>query len=113
MTDNSGQEEFPEEKTRICPSCRMRISVLATRCLHCGESVGRPKDETRELSTQDLGGETIYHRAPSGSVIDALEAFREEEDASAQAGPDNHFSSPSGVGWGRRAVDTTPTDRGR
>lgn len=57
----------------------MMISVLATKCRWCGEDVGKPKDETRELSITDLGGETIYHRAPSGSVMDALESFRVEE----------------------------------
>ncbi len=70
MTDNTG------EKVRICPSCRMSISVLATKCRFCGETVGKPKEETRELTVSDLGGETIQHRAPSGSIIEALESFR-------------------------------------
>lgn len=69
------------EKTRLCPSCRMSISVLATKCRFCGENVGRPKDETRNLSIQDLGGETIVHYAPSSNVMEALEAFRAEETA--------------------------------
>jgi hypothetical protein len=69
----------PNEKQRVCPSCRMTISVLATKCRYCGEEVGKPKDETRNLTADDLGGETIFHRAPSGSVMDALEAFRLEE----------------------------------
>lgn len=72
--------DFPrQEKTRICPSCRCQISVLATKCRFCGEEVGKPKEESRTLSIHDLGGEQVYHRAPSGSVIDALESFRVEE----------------------------------
>jgi len=70
LSDNAG------EKVRICPSCRMSISVLATKCRFCGEVVGKPKEETRELSVSDLGGETIQHKAPSGSIIEALESFR-------------------------------------
>ncbi|MBM3289605.1 MAG: hypothetical protein FJY92_05590, partial [Candidatus Hydrogenedentes bacterium] len=68
------------EKSRLCPSCRMEISVLATKCRFCGESVGRPRDETRSLSIDDLGGETIRHYAPSSSVMEAMEAFRSEHD---------------------------------
>lgn len=68
------------EKTRLCPSCRMEISVLATKCRFCGESVGRPRDETRALSVNDLGGETVRHYAPSSSVMEAMEAFRSEHD---------------------------------
>lgn len=59
----------------------MEISVLAVRCRFCGVEVGRPKEAARELTASDLGGETIYHRAPSGSVLDAMEAFRAEETA--------------------------------
>ena len=74
----------PVEKQRVCPSCRCLISILATKCRYCGEEVGKPKDETRALTSQDLGGETVYHRAPSGSVMDALESFRLEETSAAQ-----------------------------
>lgn len=69
------------EKHRTCPTCRMEISVLATRCRFCGSEVGRPKEKARQLTASDLGGETIYHRAPSGSVLDAMEAFRAEEES--------------------------------
>ena len=58
----------------------MEISVLAVKCRFCGESVGRPRDETRSLSIDDLGGETIRHYAPSSSVMEAMEAFRSEHD---------------------------------
>jgi hypothetical protein len=75
------------EKLRVCPSCRMQISVLATKCRYCGEEVGKPKEETRTLSVHDLGGENVLHRAPSGSVMEALESFRVEETFSSSEGP--------------------------
>ncbi|MDX9971779.1 MAG: hypothetical protein RBU21_02185 [FCB group bacterium] len=53
--------------------------MLATKCRFCGESVGRPKDEARSLTIEDLGGETVVHYAPSSNVMEALEAFRMEE----------------------------------
>ena len=70
---------------RLCPTCRMAISVLATKCRYCGEPVGRPRDESRKLTVNDLGGmgESMY--APSENVLDAMEAFRQEELATAQA----------------------------
>ena len=74
----SGEDNPKSEKSRICPSCRMQISVLAVKCRFCGEEVGKPKEEQRTLSINDLGGEVIQHRAPSGSVMEALEAFRVE-----------------------------------
>ncbi len=69
------------DKLRLCPSCRMQISILAVKCRYCGEEVGRPRAEQRSLTIRDLGGETVMHVAPSKSVIDALQAFREEEHA--------------------------------
>lgn len=68
-----------DEKMRTCPSCRTQISVLASKCKFCGEVVGKPKEETRSLSINDLGGENIQHRAISSSVMDALESFRIED----------------------------------
>lgn len=80
-------EEKPlGEKTRTCPSCRCTISVLATKCRYCGESVGKPKEEARKLSINDLGGENIQHRALSSSVMDALESFRIEDAKDGDAG---------------------------
>lgn len=76
-----------DDRTRSCPTCRMEISVLATKCRFCGDKVGRPKDETRTMTIDDLGGETITRYAPSSNVMDALEAFRTEE-ARAQRPPD-------------------------
>ena len=102
-------DSHSEEKNRICPSCRMAISVLAVKCRFCGEEVGKPKEEQRTLSINDLGGEIIHHRAPSGSVIEALEAFRvetglegDEPDESGEAGTlsedDSAFDSDFGTG---------------
>lgn len=79
MGDSSGPKRT--EKMRLCPTCRMEISTLATKCRYCGEEVGRPRDESRSLSVSDLGGETVQHYAPSSSVMEALEAFRSEEDS--------------------------------
>lgn len=77
------------DKTRLCPSCRMDISILATKCRHCGENVGRPKVEAHHLTVRDLGGETQTRYTPSGNVMEAIEAFRVDEDLG---------SSDSGLG---------------
>lgn len=102
-------EDLPrEDKLRLCPSCRMEISSLAVKCRYCGEEVGKPKLEQRTLSIDDLGGESVYHRAPAGSVIEALEAFRVEAglemgdgaqapDASANAGGSGIGVGPDGM----------------
>jgi len=83
-----------EDNMRLCPTCRMEISTLATKCRYCGEEVGRPRDESRALSIADLGGETVQHYAPSSSVMEALEAFRSEEDSE----PDiEEEAAPSGI----------------
>jgi hypothetical protein len=57
----------------------MEISVLAVKCMYCGEKVGRPKDEQRNLTVDDLGGESGLQYTPSSSVMEALESFRVEE----------------------------------
>jgi hypothetical protein len=86
VQDSPGQRR--DEKMRLCPTCRMEISVLATKCRYCGEEVGRPRDESRSLSVSDLGGETVQHYAPSSSVMEALEAFRSEtEEPKPQVAP--------------------------
>ena len=82
-----------EERTRPCTTCRMPVSILATRCRYCGTELGRPREETRSLTSQDLGGETVKHYAPSSNVMDALESFRTERaaqkrQASGEAGGD-------------------------
>ena len=66
------------ERMRLCPSCRMSISILATKCRFCGEIVSRPREESRRLSYTDLGGERPTQFVPSESVMGALEAFRRE-----------------------------------
>ncbi len=66
------------DKMRLCPSCRMEISVLATVCRFCGLEVGRPKEEQRQFSIDDLGGEHVEHHSPSNSIMEALEEFRSE-----------------------------------
>lgn len=72
--------EFQEkDEMRLCPTCRVPISVLATRCRHCGEEVGRPRKEEHKLTLKDLGGEASTNYTVSGNVMDALEAFREEQ----------------------------------
>lgn len=77
----------------------MQISVLAVKCRFCGEEVGKPKEELRTLSINDLGGEVIHHRAPSGSVIEAMEAFRVEtgleEAADSPDDPATHVAAPA------------------
>lgn len=57
----------------------MEISFFATKCRFCGEPVGRPKEEVRQLTVHDLGGEGGSEYAPPESVVDALEMFRQEE----------------------------------
>jgi hypothetical protein len=57
----------------------MEISIFATKCRHCGEAVGRPRDEARKLTIHDLGGTNATDYAPSEEVVDALESFRQEE----------------------------------
>ena len=68
-----------EDKTRMCPTCRMEINFFATKCRFCGEAVGRPKEEVRQLTVRDLGGEGGTQYAPGEDVVDALEMFRQEE----------------------------------
>ena len=77
MAESSHNEG--QDKLRLCPTCRMPISVLATKCRYCGEPVGRPRDEARKLTVDDLGGSSSSSYAPSGEVLDAIEAFRPEE----------------------------------
>lgn len=76
MSEEYGNQQDP---TRLCPTCRMPISVLATRCRHCGETVARPRREEHRLTVHDLGGEQKTNYTISGNVMDALEAFRAEE----------------------------------
>jgi hypothetical protein len=83
-----GGDPGRQEKQRLCPSCRMSISALATRCHYCGEEVARPKVEDRKLTINDLGGPAQNTFQISHSVLNALEAFRVEEGVSATATPE-------------------------
>lgn len=67
-----------DEQQRQCPACRNWVSFLATRCHYCGETLGRPRKEEIRKTIKDLGGETQSQYSVSGNVMDALEAFREE-----------------------------------
>jgi len=71
--------EYGQDKLRLCPTCRSQISVFATKCKFCGEVVGRPRDEARQLTVDDLGGHSDTSYAVGGEVADAMESFRYEE----------------------------------
>lgn len=102
----------PEEKDdlRLCPTCRVPISVLATRCRHCGEEVGRPRKEEHKLTLKDLGGEEKTNYTISGNVMDALEAFREDE-ISQQDYRRSERESMSGSWFGKRNAPGAPKPR--
>jgi hypothetical protein len=100
-------EEFGNsgDSTRLCPTCRTAISVLATRCRFCGESVGRPRREEHKLTVNDLGGESRSNYTISGNVMDALESFRAEEISSAEA----HRQSKQKSSWFGKKNGGDPT----
>lgn len=68
-----------QDEMRLCPICRMKVSVWATKCHHCGEELGRPRREEAKLTLKDLGGAEQTKYTPSGNVTGALESFRVEE----------------------------------
>lgn len=75
----SEDAQFQKDKMRLCPVCRMPISVWAIRCRFCGETVGRPKREIETFTVEDLGGETPTAKtAISNEVLEAIEKFRKE-----------------------------------
>lgn len=67
-----------QDDMRLCPICRMPISVLATRCRHCGGEVARPRKKEASLTIRDLGGAGNSTYTPSGDVIEAIESYRAE-----------------------------------
>lgn len=79
MADDTRQQQDIQDEMRLCPTCRMKVSVWATKCHHCGEEVGRPRREEMKLTLKDLGGGQQTTYAPSGNVTGALESFRMEE----------------------------------
>lgn len=95
--------ETPEEM-RQCPTCRMKVSVWATKCHYCGEEVGRPRREELKLTLKDLGGDVKTSYAPSGNVTGALESFRAEEASSVEA----MLASRRKVGFIDRLLGRTP-----
>lgn len=75
----SEEMQFPKDKMRLCPVCRMPISVWAIRCRFCGETVGRPKREIETYTVEDLGGETpTAKNTLPHEVLEAIEEFRKE-----------------------------------
>jgi len=72
-------DKSSEDELRQCPSCRMKVSVWATKCHHCSEELGRPRREEAKLTLKDLGGIQKTTYVPSGNVTGALESFRVEE----------------------------------
>ena len=73
----SEDPQVQKDKMRLCPICRMPISVWAIRCRFCGETVGRPKKEVETFTIEDLGGETPTARTlVSNEVLEAIEEFR-------------------------------------
>jgi hypothetical protein len=105
VADNERDEFLNRE--RLCPSCRSTINILAVKCKFCGQDIGKPKEELRELSSEDLGGESIVHTAPSGTVMNAIEAFRAENLGS--GGSDSQSSSDGG---GREDIPHEPGEVG-
>ncbi len=80
------EEEFHlEDELRLCPVCRMSISVWATRCRFCGEEVGRPKREEKKLTMRDLGAPKQAAYKQSEEVRKALDDFRKSFAESAGA----------------------------
>ncbi len=79
MNNERDDLHLPKDKMRLCPICRMPISVWAIRCRFCGETVGRPKREMETYTIKDLGGETPAEGTPvSSDVLEAIEEFRKE-----------------------------------
>lgn len=75
----SEDENRASDEMRLCASCRMKVSVWATKCHYCGEELGRPRREEAKLTLKDLGGGQQTSYTPSGNVTGALESFRVEE----------------------------------
>jgi hypothetical protein len=87
MTMAGGPEKMVrgEDPMRLCPECRMPISILANRCRYCGSTVGKPRKETETLTVQDLGGESRSNYTVSGNVKEAIQSFMTEEKATSDA----------------------------
>lgn len=88
----SNDFQLPQDKLRLCPICRMPISIWAVRCRFCGENVGRPKREIETFTVEDLGGETpVETNIMSEDVMQAIEIFRKELEEEAEEEPQKPF----------------------
>jgi len=74
----------------------MEISFFASKCRYCGEPVGRPKEEVRQLTIHDLGGEHGCNYKPNENVLDAIEQFRMELSGTGASEQSKAGSSSSG-----------------
>jgi hypothetical protein len=99
------------DETRLCPTCRMPISILAVRCRYCNDDVGRPRKEQETLTVKDLGGQSKASYTISGNVMDALESFRAEE-ITAQELERRRKEEASSSWFGHRAGGGTGSDPG-
>jgi len=108
MVDKHDSES--QDKTRLCPTCRTPISILATKCRFCGDEISRKREEDRHFTVHDLGGEQASKYGMSSDALEALEAYRREEyldSASVEA------AAPSGKNSGpRRTNDPRPSGEG-
>jgi len=100
MAEESRHEQ---DELRPCPTCRMPISIFATRCRYCGEAVGRPRKEQEKLTVEDLGGTQKTTYTISSDVMDALDAFRAEVLAEQEAHRREKEASSQSTWFGHRA----------
>ena len=100
-----------EDPMRLCPECRMPISILANRCRYCGSNVGKPRKEVETLTVQDLGGEAHSNYTVSGNVKEAIQSFMTEEKATSDA---KAREKERQRGWfGRKRASDDPMDEAR
>ena len=70
----TGEHERLSEKDplRLCPECRMPISILANRCRFCGAAVGKPRKEVETLTVQAgqfvMGGEPVGYLGQAPAI---------------------------------------------
>lgn len=108
MSDESEQLR-EKDPMRLCPECRMPISILANRCRYCGVTVGKPRKEVETLTVQDLGGENASNYTVSGNVMEALQSFMTEEQAAREAQAREREAARAGW-FGRRAHESGAGD---
>ncbi|NLV40405.1 MAG: hypothetical protein GXY15_04155 [Candidatus Hydrogenedentes bacterium] len=111
----TGEHERLSEKDplRLCPECRMPISILANRCRFCGAAVGKPRKEVETLTVQDLGGDDASTYTVSGNVMEALKSFMTEEQAATdKAREEEDARKASWLGRRRSGQETAPEESG-